>query len=265
MAGFLIGASALGGSSLASEKTWYQCVLEVLQRPLWGEGKGDASARFEQLAHYLGLDPARYQADGFFPVHVGKPGRISNYPGVEGRATLLGEGGTGMVFLTHRLEGGEPIVLKRYRFREGSGGDPAQLPLVQKNDFALMKWIKLKTDVFKVAEYKLGARPLTTEIEYVAGRSLQDVLADPKVPEAVRALLRQQYTQQAEKFVAQMQAAFPDFHAMSKPSSREDPILNPVYYFFRDPATGTGYRGCLKPNQLIVDPWTLEMTLIDPL
>ena len=107
------------------------------------------------------------------------------------------------------------------------------------------------------------------ELEYVRGRDLHSVLSDPEVSVAVKEHLAETYNRAAKQYLEFLGRHFvrgqvfrvnPGDRIKSAPG-----LSKPVLTSIREISGGPHLQLSIKPDNFIVDPVTLSLTLIDPL
>lgn len=218
-----------------------------------------------------GLDVARRLENLVcFEVHRGTA--VSSIPGWEFPPEytfhLLSDGATrdgvvlsqktnfGPVYLVEPPEG-TPFVLKVYEHSTTCARDLGTLNLL-----AEMLKGDQDPDSFRIATAEPTRDSKTMKLGYFPGRDLTSVLEDPQIPLDVRTKLLNDYNRRVAKLVAKV--------------GKKGEFINGKWSFTRmsgaaAQATGRVYGpdGSSHPvnittNQVIVDPRTFEMTIIDP-
>jgi hypothetical protein len=228
----------------------------------WSEVDASANAvRFTTTARNLGVGPEVLSQGKFFElpersVHIlrGPLEGLANYK--------LGKGTYGEV-LGVISPGEKPFALKRY-FEQPPGPNTITAEEAWDNDRTLLKSFRKYKNTFKFVRVIAAAnRLLKTEI--VVGENLETLLNNPNLDPAVTAYLKTRYTTLANSLRTQLETAGWKVVPVEVPDAMKELLRGCPHYPMRLIRGPVERLAWIKPDNIIVDPYDLSMTMIDPL
>lgn len=160
-------------------------------------------------------------------------------------AFFLGEGVWGKVYLQADSSKGWKVE-KKYKHQQQLHKDLKALQFLKS---------KFQTEQFRVVEAQWKDSQ-TMKLEYYPGRTIEDVFMDKKTSTAIKLKIQENYIQLLRKMIEFFE--------------REEFLIDvrrgdlPRVSAQNDSFGGGGIHFIIKPDNIIIDPDTLEMTLIDP-
>lgn len=171
--------------------------------------------------------------------------------------SLLGSGITAKAYLVSDESGKPLFVYKVYHEITGREASPPEvLKLSDETAFEeIQSAIDKGIDVgFKIPKTYNVFDSLVSKLEYVPGRDLASILQDESVSKALKTELLAIYKRKLDKFTKNFMTRLPTFDVEAKD-----------YTYKAQALTSDGsFLITIKPSNVIVDPVTFQMTLIDP-
>lgn len=178
----------------------------------------------------------------------------------------IGGGAFADVFLHFDKMKNQWIVLKKYRPHRNAGGENDPIPFIN-SDIKAAKILESMSahHPFRVLTYtKHREDPHVVEIEYQAGVTLEQVLINQKVSAEDKKSMVTTYERGLQNLFKEMQIKYGQNVRIQKQRNKynEDIVLDTL---IAEIPTITGTVNIwIKPDNILVDPYTLNFILIDP-
>lgn len=186
----------------------------------------------------------------------------------DGAQNLASKGNMGQIYVIDP-NGSNPYVLKVYTTEWHMRSDLDTLSFLRK----CLQTRNSKSD-FLVVDAAIFEKN-TLRLSYTRGRDLEHLLSDPEIPHSLKVRLTHLYRDRLERLARQIKLEAPtesELFIETDPSlksiddeGRLVPLrmaILPVHHSGIE--TTSEVRILIKPRQVIVDPVSLEMTIVDP-
>jgi len=215
-------------------------------------------AKFEELKIKLKISPEQLFPDGFFQAHKGQK-KSSNYPIENAEFRILGSGQFGTAIRVIPKNGAPPFIIKRYKPKNAVGMSPED---AIKNDLFGFRLLRGLKNSFRVVQATRDVEPRILRIENSEGKALNQVLDNNEVPTNVKRYLTDEYNRLAESAKDQLEANgfIPQTHSQTFAKKKYSLLKHD---FIIDLDAETRYVS-ISPDNIVVNPKTLELILVDP-
>lgn len=176
---------------------------------------------------------------------------LQSYPGVV-ELIPLGHGGSANLYRA-RSSTGHTFIIKVYRSNETAERDTAALNSLGRD---------CSHSGFRIPKANKGHLPNSVELEDTLGLSLDKIFIDPNVSQKLKNELMVQYDQKRSALSAKI-SANPNF-LIEKNHLASDGVSMASVFQVRDKVTGRSFPLLIKASNIVVNPITFEMTLVDP-
>ncbi len=158
------------------------------------------------------------------------------------------------------------MVLKKYRFHQEHGREIDPTPFMESDIKAALIVSQLSDrHPFKVVTYNRHAEdPHMIELDYHAGITLEQLLLNQRLNKEIKDSLVGSFDSGVQSLKAELEKKnFENIKIVKMPSKFSDAIIMNTLQAEKT-IGGTKVHIWIKPDNIIVDPYTLELILIDP-